>query len=545
MKPTHIFYCVLALLLFSVSCRKQRVPKVEMDLTPAEIHLPGDAQSTMQLSAKIKNTNTTANVRWTSANISVATVSQSGEVKGLTPGETDIIATAVDGVGTAKAKVIVYDTSDYKFRVVLKDKGPVQFSLNNPSAYLSARALARRNKMSITIDSSDIPISAQYLTQIQAAGGLIVAKSKWLKTVSVHCHDMATLDRIKALPFVKEATFVWTGKKDTVQFFKKTIAHSNATIPRSVTSSEYYGSAWDNINIHQGEALHNAGFKGSGVQIAVLDNGFTNITSNQGLNNINILGSKSFIYEVSDPYRSGNHGVSVTSCMAGNKPGTFVGTAPEASYWLFKTEDEESEYPIEEDYWVSALEYADSVGADVTNTSLGYKGYDAPARSIEFSDMDGATTQAAKGAAFAAKKGMIMVVSAGNDRSWVGTPADSPDVLTVGSITRSLSISTFSSFGMTPDNRIKPDVVALGSSTALIGVSGTPSYSSGTSFAGPVMCGLVACLWQAFPKLTNREIIVAIRQSSSSYAAPALPIGYGIPDMQKAMLIATTLSVGR
>lgn len=541
-----LFYCyLLALVVASAACRKQPVQKADMEITPSEIYVPNDKKYTKQLTATVKNAPAGVTLTWSSANTSIANVNQQGFVAGLAPGITEITASASIGGASAKIKVVVYDTLDYKFRLVLKNKGPVPHSLNNPSAYLSARSIARRNKMGIAIDSSDIPISPQYLSQIENAGGKIVAISKWLKTVSVHCHDAATHDRLKALPFVLDGQLVWTGKKDTAAFFRKTITATVATPPRSVHTDETYRDSWYNISIAKGQFLHNAGYKGNGMQIAVLDAGFTNLKNNPALSNINILGAKSFVHEKTDPYATGNHGVYVTSCMATNRPGTYIGTAPEAGYWLFMTEDESSEYPIEEDYWVAALEYADSAGVDVANTSLGYREYDAPARSHTYGDLDGRTTQAAKGAMFGAAKGMVLVVSAGNQASFVGTPADSPDVLSVGAIDRSLNIAGFSSFGVTVDGRIKPDVVALGARTAVIDLAGNSVQGSGTSFAGPVMCGLAACLWQAYPKLTNREVITTIIQSSNRYAAPLLPYGYGLPDMEKAMQIAAILTAGR
>lgn len=542
-----LFYCywVILLVLASTACRKQPVQTADIEITPSVIHVANDKKYTKQITATIKNSSTVVNITWTSANTSIANVNQQGFIAGLAPGTTEITATVSNGGASAKVKVVVYDTLDYKYRLVLKNRGPVQHSLNNPSAYLSARAIARRNKMNIAIDSSDIPISAQYLSQIENAGGKIVAKSKWLKTVSVQCHDAATLDKLKTLPFVLEGELVWTGKKDTAAFFRKEIATTAFTHPRSVHTPEIYGDAWFNISIVKGQFLHNAGYKGNGIQIAVLDAGFTNLKNNPALNNINILGAKSFVQEKHDPYATGNHGVYVTSCMATNRPGTYIGTAPEAGYWLFMTEDESSEYPIEEDYWVAALEYADSAGVDVVNTSLGYDEYDPPARSHVYGDLDGKTTQAAKGAKFGAAKGMVLVVSAGNESRFVGTPADSPDVLSVGAIDRNLSIAAFSSYGMTVDGRIKPDVVALGARTAVIDLAGNSVQGSGTSFAGPVMCGLAACLWQAYPKLSNREVITTIIQSSNHYTVPLLPYGYGIPDMEKAMQIAAILNAGR
>lgn len=531
------------------SCRKKNgitpVKVIPVEISPSILAIAINDKNPRKVYAKNKDTySEISNVRWSSENADIAKISEDGFITGLAIGETNIIATVTDGSGTAKCRVVVFDTTDYKFRITLKDKGPVNFSFSKPQDYLSARALARRSKMSISIDSSDIPISSEYLNQIEKIGGKIVAKSKWLKTVSVHCPGQYFVEKYKALPFVKDVTLVWAGKKDTTAYLKTLIAVQPLTFPRSVAASEYYGVAWDNINMNKGQYLHDNGFKGAGMEIAVLDAGFRNLPTNVYLNTITIKGAKSFVYELTDPYSYGNHGVYVTSIMATNRPNSYVGTAPEAAYWLLMTEDETTEFPIEEDYLVAGLEYADSVGADAVNISLAYKDYetDKPPYSYKYEDMNGNTAQASKGANAAASRGLLIVCAAGNDRSWVGTPSDSPEILTVGGIDRAQNISSFSSFGMTIDGRIKPDVLALATGNNVVSINGGYTSGSGTSFASPIMCGLATCLWQAYPKLTNKEIIKVIKQSANRYTAPILPYGYGIPDMQIAMQLAKALS---
>lgn len=541
--------CLIFILGFA-SCRKEKVKtepqKIQIEIVPGNIRIYKTQTFPQRLAAKQKDAQQTpVQVKWTSSNPNIATVSSDGFVTGRSSGQTEIMATMTNGAGTATIKVVVYDLSDYKFRIELKDKGPVNYSLTKPQEFLSARTIERRAKYGIPIDSADIPISKTYLTQIENAGAKIVVQNKWLSTVSVLCSDSVAYDKLKALPFVKNVSMVWMGLKDTTAYFKTLVKTNPISIPRSVKDAAYYGTAWDNININKGQVLHDSGFKGSGMEIAVMDVGFYNFLSNPLLKDISLKGAKSFIYETPDPYAMGNHGVYVTSCMATNQPNSYVGTAPGASYWLFATEDENSEYPIEEDYWVAALEYADSAGVFIANTSLVYKEFDKDYLTHSFSVLDGKTTQAAKGAALAVKKGMLLVVSAGNDQSYVGTPADGVDVLTIGAVERSGNISSFSSKGMTTDGRIKPDVCALGTNSALVSTTGTLVSGSGTSFAGPTMCGMIACLWQAFPKLSNKEIINTIKQSADRFLAPALPFGYGIPDMEKAMAIAKRISDGK
>jgi subtilisin family serine protease len=229
--------------------------------------------------------------------------------------------------------------------------------------------------------------------------------------------------------------------------------------------------------------------------------------------------------------------------MAVNKPGTYVGTAPEANYWLLHTEDASTEYPIEEDYWVNAIEYADSVGVDIVNSSLTYtNGYYLPQARYKFEDMDGKTAMATRAANVAFSKGIFIVCCAGNEQQWVGTPADSPNVLTLGSINSTGNIDNFSSWGITVDGRVKPDLVALGGGAGVINPAGVAETRSGTSYASPIMCGLAACLWQAYPKLTNKDLLMVLRKSANRYNTPVIPYGYGLADMQKAMDLAKAIS---
>ena len=230
--------------------------------------------------------------------------------------------------------------------------------------------------------------------------------------------------------------------------------------------------------------------------------------------------------------------------MAVNKARYYVGTAPGANYWLLRTEDESSEYAIEEDYWVAAAEFADSIGVDVVNTSLYYTSHDGLMR-YKYEDMNGKTSFASRGAAMAADKGILVICCAGNDQSWVGTPAEATDVLAVGSINRTGNIDNFTSYGITVDGRMKPDVVALGGSAGVIDITGKPMNRSGTSYASPIVCGLAACLWQAYPKLTNKDLLDIFRKASNRYGSPAVPYGYGLTDMNKAVQLAQSVSAGK
>ncbi len=301
---------------------------------------------------------------------------------------------------------------NYKFRLTLKDKGQTPYTIDKPEEFLSSKAIERRHRQGFAIDTSDLPISSEYLKAIENVGGVIVAKSKWMKTVAVHCSDSMLVDKYKELPFVSDALFVWKGKPKG-----ETKTDSIVTYPstETVAFGNYYSKSGTNIELNNGQALHDAGFKGKGMTIAVIDAGFNHLPRIEMLNNLDIKGYKGFVYENEDLFNNANqHGLNVLSCIGTNKPMQFVGTAPEASFWLFGSEDSRSEFPIEEDYWATAIEYADSVGVDVVNTSLGYNNFDKPAKSYTHKDLDGKTALISRAADKASQKGMLVVISGTN-----------------------------------------------------------------------------------------------------------------------------------
>ncbi|WP_343555552.1 S8 family serine peptidase [Sphingobacterium sp.] len=489
-------------------------------------------------------------INWTVENTRIARLTQNTETKEASvwpegAGETYAIATLANGKATAKVKIIVTDANDYKFRLVLKDKGTSSHTLNKPETFLSEKAIQRRQKRNIAIDNSDLPISEDYLKQIEKIGCKIVSKSKWLNTVTVHCVDYFLIDKYKNLPFVHSAEKVWEGPRENL-----TEKGKYKDIPQRVSNNTPnnqldYGRAASNISLNNGQVLHENGFKGAGIDIAIIDAGFLNLKNNPAFKNVNIKGAKSFVYENDDPYAVDMHGVWVSSCMAVNQPGTYVGTAPEANYWLLRSEDQSSEHHVEEDYWASAAEFADSVGVDIINSSLYYGPESFYDPAYKFEEMDGKTTFATRAANIAASKGILIVNCAGNDRSWVGSPADSPLVLTVGAVYDNRGVADFTSGGVTIDGRMKPDVMALGGGAWVIGQSGAGETRSGTSYSSPILCGLAACLWQAYPQLSNKELMDVIRKSGDRINNPIIPYGYGIPDMKKAMEIAKEIKKSR
>ncbi|SDE80033.1 Ig-like domain (group 2) [Mucilaginibacter pineti] len=545
---TKLYTLPLFLLLtcfFVVGCKKTAPPEPAaqvVSIDPSFLNVAKSLAYSYQLKATVANGSGSNQITWSSENPRIATVTASGLVMCIAAGETNIVATLSGGTAVAKCKVTVSDGDDYKYRLVLKDKGTSAYSISSPGEFLSARAIERRRKRNIPIDQSDLPISPDYIKAIQNVGGIIVAKSKWLNTVSINTSDELSIDKYKTLPFVKDVILVWEGKRSTGSLTKYVDA-PQAGNNQTANGPLDYGTALNNISVSNGQALHDKGFRGAGIEIADIDAGFINLKTNPAFNNINIKGAKSFVYEQPDPYSTDDHGVWVTSCMAVNKPGFYVGTAPEASYWLLHTEDQTSEYPIEEDYWANAIEYADSAGVDIVNSSLSYTtGYYLPSARYKFEDMDGKTALASRAANMAFSKGIFIVCSAGNEQQWVGTPADSPNVLTVGSINKTFNIDSFSSWGITVDGRVKPDIVALGGGASVINNTGVQEPRSGTSYASPIICGLAACLWQAYPKLNNKELMDVIRKSADRYNNPIMPYGYGIANMQKAMDLAKVVS---
>lgn len=550
MKLYFSFYATICVLIFLfTSCKDTEIiPKDEtiVSVYPESLNISNHFWESYKLTVTIKVNDIrqdSFNVVWSSTNSKIATVTNTGTVQAIAAGNASIIG-IVNGKDTVKCRVQITDENDYKFRVILKDKGISNYSINNPEDFLSPKAIARRNKQNIPINETDLPISSDYIKQIENTGGIVIAKSKWLQTVTVNSSDIYIADKIKELPFVKDVVLVGQAIRNTLKtnkFSIETNLNNKAEFNKSDIDTSYYGYAWNNIKVNNGRTLHDQGFKGDGIDIADIDAGFLDITTNTSLNNIKIKGAKSFIYEDKNPYLE-NHGIWVISCMAANKPGYFVGTAPNANYWLLRTEVVSSEYPVEEDYWVAAIEFADSAGVDIVNSSLSYYYHDGNNFHYKWEDMDGKTAMATQGANMAFNKGIFIVNCAGNSTSWVGSPGDSPNVLTVGAVNKSGVIADFSSFGMTVDGRIKPDIVALGAyPTAIISIYSNYEFRLGTSYSSPIICGLAACLWQAYPKLTNKQLLDIIRKSSDRYNNPVLPYGYGIPDMQKAMQLAQQL----
>ncbi|HIZ32910.1 MAG TPA: S8 family serine peptidase [Candidatus Bacteroides merdigallinarum] len=424
-----------------------------------------------------------------------------------------------------------------KYRVNLRDKAQTEYSLDRPEEFLSPKALERRARQGIAIDSTDLPVCRTYINKVKESGVRIVVTGKWENFVTVACNDSTLMDGIAALPFVRSVERVWKAPASAAE--PKENKRDSLVNQPAVHPDSIYGTAITQIAMSHGDRLHQAGFRGEGMTIAVIDAGYHNVDRITAMRNIRIRGTRDFVEPGSDIYAKGSHGMSVLSCMAMNMPNIMTGTAPEASYWLLRSEDERSEQPVEQDYWAAAIEFADSVGVDVVNTSLGYFTFDDPAQNVRLRELDGRHQLMSRQASHVADKGMVLVCSAGNSGmdSWkkITPPGDAENVLTVGAIDKKGVLAPFSSIGNTQDGRIKPDVVAVGLGADVMRTSGNTGHANGTSFASPIMCGMVACLWQACPELTAKEVISLVRRVGDRADAPDNIYGYGVPDLWRAL----------
>ena len=433
------------------------------------------------------------------------------------------------------------DGPAYIYRVSLTDKADTPYSFDHPTRFLSRRAVERRKRQGLAIDSTDLPVSSHYIRIIQKKGVHIVGQSRWQNTVLVRLKDSTQINSIQQLPCVKGCKLVWLAPDSITP--DKRINYQSHFEPYDSIPNEIYGTAADQIYNLKGDQLHKAGFLGKGMMIAVLDGGFKNADRIPEFQKIDIQGWHDFV-SPNDPqlFSETDHGTKVLSIMGAYHPYIFIGTAPKASYWLLRSEDQLTEQEVEEDYWTMAAEFADSVGCDVINSSLGYNEYDHKWMSYKQWQLDGKTAFVSRSAALLAQKGIVLCNSAGNSGMgpWkkIGVPADADHILTVGAISDidTQRIAAFSSVGPTQDGRVKPDVVALGAPARVISGRGTITSSMGTSFSSPVVCGLVACLWQAMPDKTAEEIMEIIRRTGNNYQHPDNIYGYGVPDFWQAFM---------
>lgn len=438
-----------------------------------------------------------------------------------------------------------------RYIVRFKNKGGTPYTFTAPVNYLSQRAIDRRTKYGIAIDSADLPVTPSYITQVRNVPNVTVLNvSRWLNAVTIQTSSAAAISTITALPFVQSvngiaAKMADNGRTTRNKFELEEIITDLPPQLTERTTADYFNygtSSYNEIHLHNGEFMHNIGLRGQGMQIAVIDNGFNNYTVLRAFDSVNlngqVLGTWDFVAREQNVANDGSHGMNCFSTIAANIPGQFIGKAPKASFWLYQTEDNTSEYPVEEFNWVCGAERADSSGSDVISSSLGYYDFDNASLNYTYSNMNGNTTIASTGADIAAKKGLLVFVAAGNEgnNSWhfLITPSDADSVVAVGAVTAAGAVGSFSSYGPSSDGQIKPDMASVGVSALVQTTSNTVGTSNGTSFACPNMAGLGTILWQAFPEYNNMKIARALQQAGHKFTTPDDRVGYGIPNMKLA-----------
>ena len=437
-------------------------------------------------------------------------------------------------------------TAPGKYWIQFTDKDNSPYSTSHPEGFLSAECIQRREKFDIPFDAKDIPVKDEYIEAVLSLGDCVVAnRSKWFNAITIYTTDTLLIESIAALPFVSETRSVSVVYQGDKEKFCLTPYRENKSIEDyDENNSSHYGPSFRQIEMLNGQVMHELGFTGKGIRIALLDAGwhmtdvlpaFDRLRSNGQL-----MGVRDFVNGGNSVYNMSNHGSYVLSLMAGFIPDSLIGTAPDALYWLFRTEDAPSEYVVEEDNWVAAAEVCDSLGIDIINSSLGYSLFDDSLINHTYADMDGNSTRISIAADIAAAKGILVVNSAGNsgDDPWhfITAPSDGDSVLCVGAVDASRLHAPFSSYGPSADGDVKPNVCAMGLAAVIADMDSTVRVGNGTSFSSPIMAGMAACLMQSHPEKNNMEIFRAIEQSADLYPFYNDSLGYGIPDFYRAFL---------
>lgn len=444
-----------------------------------------------------------------------------------------------------------------RYMVFFHDKVGSQFSLDQPAEFLSPRALERREKFNLNLTADDLPISQVYIQEISNRNIPVYYATKWFNGVLVEM-NAAQAEALGQEEFVKEIEWVAPGAK-----LGQNMVNQQRKEQKIISSLEKIGSKFRTQQTESGnsvqwkmlgvENMHLAGYRGEDIWIAVMDGGFFGVNDHNAFahlfENQKILGTKNYVSNNEQVFVSSTHGTRVLSCMAANNP-ELLGTAPEAHYLLCMTEDVGSEYRIEEYNWLFAAEYADSLGIDVINTSLGYTTFDLSSQNYSYQMRDGQTAVITRATNKAYQTGMLLVTSAGNDgnrsgeQRHISTPADSPFTLSIGAVNSEGVRAGFSSVGPTADGRMKPEFVAMGQSTAVTGTNQNTITSSGTSFAAPLFAGLVAGMLQAFPDKSREELIELIKEASSQFNHPDNLLGFGLPDVSRYFDVQAALEKG-
>jgi serine protease AprX len=448
------------------------------------------------------------------------------------PGPAPQAGTPVKTAGTIRKHLIYF-----------RDKAGTPFTVTNPLAFLSARAIQRRQRQNIAVLPRDLPVSPAYVQQLKAVAGVqLWYTSRWFNAAVVAC-DSATLQQVQALPFIRSAHTLNRGLPGTHQP-KGEEADELPALERGTRSQ--YGKAYTQAQMVGAVQMHDAGYRGEGMQIAVFDAGFPGVNTASAFASIfseqRLASTFNVVSKSTAVFTSNNHGTHCLSAIGANQSGLYIGTAPKATFRLYITEDVASEHPVEEVNWLIAAEKADSAGVDIISSSVGYSTFDYPSINYTYANLDGRTALSTRAATVAARVGMVVVNSAGNEGSsswrYVTAPADADSILAVGAVDSLSRVAGFSSRGPTADGRIKPNVAAMGVQTAYVSPSGMITRGNGTSYACPVVAGLVAGFWQANPTLTAQQVISFLQRSGSQATTPDGEVGYGLPHFARAYNLA-------
>ncbi|MDR2963822.1 MAG: S8 family serine peptidase [Bacteroidales bacterium] len=433
-----------------------------------------------------------------------------------------------------------------RYRISFTDKNTSPYSIEQPQEFLSEQALARRTQFGIAVSEEDLPVNQAYINGVQSLGAQLCNTSKWFNSAIFLCDSLTDFETIAALPFVKQVEYV--ARPYQFEVHSATLVQDSAAFSRTFSpqSDSVYGESLRQIQLMNAVQIHRDGFQGQGKTIAVIDGGFLHVDSSWAFRAAwaanRILAVRDFTGSGSDVFTLGSHGLMTFSTIGGYVPGMLLGTAPQAQYVLLRSEESATEYPVEEDNWIAAAEFADSMGVDILSTSLGYTTFDDSTMNHSIAQLYKNEIRITQGANIAAQKGMLVVNSAGNsgDDPWhyISAPADAELGVTVGAVYPSGEITSFSSRGMADAPFVKPEIVAMGAFATVVTAEGlVKSNAFGTSFSCPIAAGIAACLWGEFPSLSAQELKEILNQSGNRSDELTTAYGYGIPDIELARTI--------